>query len=107
MFLLNQCRKGEVLTPPLSFDRLGQNFSPGSQKVIRYLKESGRVTEGNWRDVVILSASTLGDWFQCAEKWRREEARLEEEQGENFEQNVGTVFHAGVGALYEQMMEER
>jgi len=106
-FFLNQCRKGEVLTPPLSFDRLGQNFSPGSQKVIQYLKESGRVTEGNWRDVVVLSASTLGDWFQCSEKWRREEARLESEGEANFEQGIGSVFHAGVGSMYEQMMEER
>jgi hypothetical protein len=102
---LSSCKKFESFSTEQSLTSITQSFSPGSKKVVRYLIDSGRINEGNLGEVVVLSASTLGTYQQCSEKWRREAASGEEEENENLD--IGTVLHAGLSELYSQQMQDR
>lgn len=101
--LLSECRKFESFPTGTSLTSITQSFSPGSKKVVSYLIDSGRINEGNLGEVVVLSASTLGTYQQCPERWRREAASGEEEDNEFLD--IGTVLHAGLAEVYSQMME--
>jgi hypothetical protein len=71
--------------------------------VVKHLITEGRVRVDNLDEVVILSASTLSDYFTCSELWRRRGEGGGEEESESLE--VGTVLHAGLAELYRQLME--
>lgn len=101
---LSTCRKFESFYTETHLSEVGKGFSPGSKRVVQHLVESGKVTEENFKDVVILSASSLSTLQQCAERWRIESGTGEEEENEYLE--VGTVLHAGVGEMYRQQMED-
>lgn len=101
---LEGCKKFESFSTVQSLIEMKKGFSPGSSKVIQHLVEIGKVNEGNERDVVILSASSLSSFQQCGERWRREAGSSGEEESEALE--VGTVLHSGLGEFYSQLKGE-
>jgi hypothetical protein len=90
---------------PASRTQVVGSFSPGSQEAVKaifatYAKNDKNDID-NTNDLVILSASTLSDWAQCPERFRRSSMSSGHEASDA--QETGTVLHSGLSALYEQM----
>jgi len=85
-----ECGERTYPTERRSEDR---GMSPGSTSVLKYLVDSGRVEVDN-PEVTVLSASSLDDFMQCAEKWRRRSIGQERESKESLE--IGSVLHLGL-----------
>lgn len=82
-----------------------RSFSPGSQKAVEAILTSLRNDKNaidDLDDLVILSASTLGQWMQCGEAWRRASGGGGHESSDA--QETGTVVHAALAEMYGQQM---
>lgn len=99
------CTKFQTSNPHTDIKTLLQSFSPGSQLVVRTLIDRGLVRVDNLSDVVVLSASTLGSYAQCPERWSRESTGSVDEASGALD--VGTVLHTGLAEVYGQMKEEK
>lgn len=90
------------------------SFSPGSQVAVNavlalYAQNDKNVLDDNndscKDDLVILSASTLGNYAQCSEKYRRDSMSSSHEASDA--QETGTVLHAALSNLYDQQMRRK
>lgn len=99
------CTKFQTSKTNTDIKTLLQSFSPGSQVVVQHLVDKGLITRDNVGEVVVLSASTLGSYAQCPERWRREATRSVDEASGALD--VGTVLHTGLAEVYSQMKEEK
>src|SRR5581483_3133796 len=66
---LRACQTGEVALTECAAP--GAGLSPGSNAVVQFLIKSGRIALDEYRDHVILSASSFENLQQCPELWRR------------------------------------
>jgi hypothetical protein len=82
----------------------GTGLSPGSNAVVQFLIKTGRIALNEYRDHVILSASSFENLQQCPELWRRLSEGEPREEKEAFD--VGHVFHTGALEYHTQLQEQ-
>lgn len=96
-----QCPCGQDFQPPVETGGLIQPDDPGAAAVEDALKEH---PERNTPDLVVLSASAYSQSVDCMEAYRRV---LFGERETSEALDLGTAFHAGIGAFYRQLKGEQ
>jgi len=106
-FTKRPCSAWSVCHDTLDFPQGGvplRGLSPGSESVVKYLVETGRILLDRADEYVVLSASSFKSAQQCPELWRQESIGATREDA-NEAMDTGTVLHAGMAA-FDKIMQE-